>query len=288
MDKGDSGAVDAMSTALEALECIGPLVNVPNLQVMSPTVGISLVPLETMADMLDDKDLRRKSSKKPIRTDANNNSSRSCRSVSSAQKQAYNVNSAKDEKKAEHEMCKKILLIDQLQLKIQNLHLRMQAFQEHQVQWQQNEKATAAPASASSPQYQVRKSGHSPELQKVKDENIQQYAEREEQADIYIDNKIDEFACGEESSAHPEESPNEVNEDEVPRPLQGSELEEFQSPTAYDKENEPRTRQGAPEKEHEVPQDMDPVHEILIEKKKQKRGSRATTAGDIPNCPTNG
>ena len=55
MNEDDSGAVDSTSTALEASECIGPLADVHILQVMSPTVGIPLVPIETMADMLDDK-----------------------------------------------------------------------------------------------------------------------------------------------------------------------------------------------------------------------------------------
>ena len=39
MNKDDSEAVDSTSTALEASECIGPMADVPILQVMSPTVG---------------------------------------------------------------------------------------------------------------------------------------------------------------------------------------------------------------------------------------------------------
>ena len=60
MNKDDPGAVE--STALETSECIGPMADVPILQVMSPTVstvGTPLVPIETMADTVEKKDLRR-------------------------------------------------------------------------------------------------------------------------------------------------------------------------------------------------------------------------------------
>ena len=81
MNKDDSGAVDSTSTALEASECIGPMADVPILQVMSPTVstvGNPLVPIETMADMLENKDLRReveRSSRSPRRISSDSKNS---------------------------------------------------------------------------------------------------------------------------------------------------------------------------------------------------------------------
>ena len=61
MNKGDSGAVDVLPTASETPECIGPMAKVPILQVMSPTVGNPLVPIETMADNLENEKLRKDS-----------------------------------------------------------------------------------------------------------------------------------------------------------------------------------------------------------------------------------
>ena len=81
MDKDESRAVDSTSTALEASVCIGAMADVPILQVMSPTVstvGNPLVPIETMADMLENKDLRReveRSSRSPRRISSDSKNS---------------------------------------------------------------------------------------------------------------------------------------------------------------------------------------------------------------------
>jgi len=75
MNKDDSGAVE--STALETSECIGPMADVPILQVMSPSLGIPLVPIETMADNLKNEKLRKDSerssrSSREVFTDSKN------------------------------------------------------------------------------------------------------------------------------------------------------------------------------------------------------------------------